>query len=89
MPRKKLKKEKKVPKGVKGPYILFSQEQIPKLRRENPNWKVSEFSKEIGRRWTEMDDDARRPYVKASAFDKLRYQKEMEAFQIVAKIKKE
>ncbi len=78
MPRKKLKKE--VPKGVKGPYILFSQEQVPRLRKENPNWKVTEISKEIGRLWTSMDDDARRPYVKASAFDKLRYQKEMEAF---------
>ena len=44
-------------------YNLFFMDQQPIVKADNPALTGNEVSKELGRRWKEMNDDERRPYV--------------------------
>lgn len=71
------RKEKSNVKGVRGPYMIFSQEQRPILVEQHPNWSMPEISKKISVLWYKMSSEEKSQYVQKSEEDKLRYQKEM------------
>ena len=77
----KKKKDKDAPKGVRGPYILFSQDKRQEILEENPKLKVTEVSKELGKRWKAMSDTDKQPYVKKSEEDKKRYKDELAKYE--------
>jgi hypothetical protein len=80
-----VKKAKKVkdpnaPKRALSSFILFSNAKRTELKANNPEWKVTEVSAELGRLWREATDDEKAPFVEAAEADKERYAEEMAAY---------
>lgn len=44
-------------------YNLFFMEQQSKVKTENPSLSGNQVSQELGRRWKEMNDESRKPYI--------------------------
>lgn len=67
-------------KSVKGPkrattaFFFFAQDERANIKEKNPEFKVTEISKELGRMWREMDDKAKDKYNKLAEKDKKRYE---------------
>jgi len=51
----KKKSSRKKPTG----YILFCQENRTAVKEDNPNWKVPQVTKELSKRWKDLDEDER------------------------------
>lgn len=60
---KKAKKEKdpNAPKRPLGAYFLFSNDMRPKVKAENPDFKVTEVAKHIGELWAKASDKEKAP----------------------------
>jgi len=65
------------PKPPKSAYLLFRNNIIAQIRSENGNISFCEATKEIGKKWREVDADTRSKYEKLAAADKERYNNEM------------
>jgi hypothetical protein len=61
--KKKFKKnnnKKKTKKStVPSTYILWSNEERPKIKKENPDFDFIEVARELGRRWKNVEDDVK------------------------------
>ena len=73
---KKVKDPNK-PKGKLSAFMYFSADQRITLKTEQPDLKFTEIGKEIGKRWKEVDDDDKAPYVEKAEKDALRHEREM------------
>jgi hypothetical protein len=65
MGSKKSSKGKSGSKGKKcgdNGYITFLSELRPELKEEHPDWKVTEISKEGGKRWKALSDKEKQKY---------------------------
>jgi len=73
----KTKKDPNKPKGVKSAYIFFVESERADQEEKGIQLPFSEFSKQCGANWGEMDDDEKAPYVKMSEKDRKRHEAEM------------
>lgn len=55
--------KKTIKKKNPSAYIIFCNERRPDLRKEHPEMKFIELSKELGRLWTGMSAEEKQPYV--------------------------
>lgn len=62
-------------------FFVFSNEQRPILKTENPEFKTTEVAKELGRRWKELDAAEKKRYETIAEEDKKRYVKELAAYE--------
>ena len=60
--------------------MFFASEKRPGLKEKNPNATIGEISQMIGAEWQSLDAEAKKPYEKMAADDKIRYQNEMEKY---------
>jgi len=64
----KHKEEKpKASRQNKTSYQLFCDKERKKLAKEHPSWKLSEMSKELGKRWNALDDKKKRAFARKAA----------------------
>ena len=68
------------PKLPMSAYILFCADARPRLLEEQPTLAPIDVMKALGVKWKEADDEARKPYVAASAEAKLKYLEEKAAY---------
>lgn len=61
------------------PYIFFSTEHYQKVVSAHRDWCLADISKELSKRWREMDSAARSQYVELYEQDKRRYDEEVAA----------
>lgn len=61
------------PKSALSPYMWFAKEFRPKVVAENPTFSFADIGRELGRRWREMNETDKQPYVKLAEADKARY----------------
>ena len=80
-PKKKTLKDPSAPKRPQTSFLHFSGEERPKVIAELGNISVGQVSKEIGRRWAELDKDKIEKYEVASAKAKARYLNDMKNYQ--------
>eukprot|EP00730_Choanoeca_flexa_P018873 TRINITY_DN9201_c0_g1_i2.p1 TRINITY_DN9201_c0_g1~~TRINITY_DN9201_c0_g1_i2.p1 ORF type:complete len:211 (+),score=81.21 TRINITY_DN9201_c0_g1_i2:47-679(+) len=78
--KRRKKKDPAKPKGAKSAYMFFSSAVRPELQQQNPEKSMTELAKVIGAKWSELTTEAKEPYAKMAAEDKIRYQKEMEDY---------
>lgn len=79
------KKKKKVtklkdplaPKKPKSAFMLFSDDMRPTIKEELGNLPVPEMGKELGRRWSEVQEDVKAKYIEVNAALKVEYEKEL------------
>ena len=68
------------PKGPKGAYMCFVQDERPKINVQFPTMKFAEIAKMLGESWKSMDALRRGDYEKLAEQDKERYQREIQAY---------
>lgn len=72
------KNKAKGPKRSLSSYFFFCAEKRSEVKEANPDMKVTDISKELGRMWKEdfADEKSREKWIKSAADDKKRYEAE-------------
>ena len=73
----KKKKDPDAPKKNCSSYIFFCKDTRTSVKENNPEFKGTEITKELGRLWKELDEEQKVPFVEQADLDKVRYQEEM------------
>ena len=73
----KKKKDPDAPKKNCSSYIFFCKDTRTSVKENNPEFKGTEITKELGRLWKELDEEQKVPFVEQANLDKVRYQDEM------------
>jgi hypothetical protein len=61
-------------------YIYFCKDHRDTLKEEQPELSTKEITTGLGKKWKELTDDEKVPFVKLAANDKTRYEKEKETY---------
>jgi hypothetical protein len=89
----KAKKDPNAPKKGLSAFMIFSQENREKTKKENPSatfgiWKpvlwhilLGELGKLLGSAWRELSEEEKEPYNKKAQTDKDRYERENLAYK--------
>ena len=77
---KKAKKDPNAPKRAMSSFMFYYNEVRGHVSSQNPSMKLTDVSKEIGRRWKEMDSSEKLKYETLAADDKERYKREKSDF---------
>ncbi len=77
--KKKKKKDPNAPKKPMTAFILFCQDERPKVRQSHPSWSVGECAKELAARWAQCKNKAK--YQKDAEQEKAKYEKAMEKYR--------
>ncbi|GAA5979303.1 hypothetical protein JCM11641_001988 [Rhodosporidiobolus odoratus] len=76
----KAKKDPNAPKRPLSAYMIFTQDERPKLKEEQPDVKFGEVGKILGARWKELDADEKKPWEEKAKVAKAKYEKEKAAY---------
>lgn len=74
--KKKVKHKRLLPKRAKSAYLYFSNFNRIDLRKSHPDMGFSEQSKETARRWHDMKESEKKPFVDMAQKDKERFDRE-------------
>lgn len=74
------KKDPLAPKRALSAYFFFCNEIRPAVRAENPNSRITQIATLLAEKWRALPDKKRVKYHKMHEEDKLRYQREMDAY---------
>lgn len=79
------KKEKKAgPKRALSAFFVFAASKRTEIKEANPDFSVTDISKELGRQWREMAAEDKAPFEEIANKDKARYTREKAAFDAKA-----
>jgi len=78
--RGKTMKDPNAPKRATTAFFYFAHEERPKVREANPDFKVTDISKELGERWRAMSTEQKERFQELADKDKQRYKDEMKVF---------
>ena len=81
--RKRKTKDPNAPKRATTGFFFFCQDERPAIRAANPSWTIGLVAKELGRKWETCKNKPK--YDVLAKKDKLRYEKEMAAYNAGAK----
>ena len=77
----KKKKDPNAPKKNLNSYMLYTREVRQDVANANPTLKVNEVAKIVGGQWRKLSEEAKKKYVDLASEDKVRYDKELKAYQ--------
>lgn len=69
------------PKRPLSAYMFFSKEKRLDIKKQNPEMKLGDISKIVGKSWKIISEDDKKKYNKMSDNDKTRYNKQMEEYK--------
>merc|ERR1712223_398146 len=75
-------KEPNAPKAPLGAFFQFQHEERLNVKTENPSFSNPEISKELGRRWKEMEPEAKKVYQDKAVENKKQYEENMAAYKL-------
>jgi len=75
------KKDPNAPKRALSAFFWFCNDERPGIREANPGYTVGDVAKELGRRWGDVDEEAKKGYNAMAEKDRERYAKEMAAYK--------
>ena len=87
--KKKNKSNPDRPKQAMTAFLVFSQQERPKIKQENPEMKFGDIGKELGKRWKDVDAETKAKCTEISDADKKRYQHEIAVFKQTEQKKKD
>lgn len=70
------------PKRRRTAYMFFNKDHHALERQKDPNRKFEDVSKAVGSSWKTLNEGDRTPYVKLEDEDRVRYAKDMEAYNL-------
>ena len=74
-------KDPKAPKRALSAWIIYTNEQRPKFKANNPDKSTTELTTLMSQEWRNMTDTDKKKYEDLAAVDKERYMKEKEEFE--------
>lgn len=74
-------KDPNAPKRAMSGFFFFSGEGRGKVKAANPDFSIGDVAKELGRRWSELDDVSKQRYEAMAEKDRERYESEKAAYQ--------
>ena len=74
------KKKRSGPKRGLTAYIFFCKDARAQIKIDNPEMPTKDITAELGRRWQELTDKDKKPYLKLAQDDKDRYDSEKESW---------
>ena len=80
-PKKKKKKDPNAPKGPMSAYMLFGNYMRGVLKEQSPDLSFTEVGKELGVRWKDMDETAKKEWQEKAEADKQRHAAEMADYE--------
>jgi hypothetical protein len=85
--KQRRRKDPNAPKRSKSAYLFFCNDFRDRVTKENPDFKATETTSELGSRWNTLKADSSRAnelskYHKMAAEDKIRYSDEMAAADV-------
>ncbi|CAF1390073.1 unnamed protein product [Adineta steineri] len=82
MPRiPKSQKDPNAPKRPLSTFFLFSADERPKIKKDNPSLSVADIAKVIGERWRSIGEDRKKHYEERARTEKERYEREIAAYK--------
>lgn len=82
---KRAAKDVNEPKRPQTAFFLFSCEYRDQIKANNPEFKVTDVARELGRMWREADADTKSYFAKLAERKKEEYVKELEEYKIKKK----
>lgn len=79
---KRAAKDVNEPKRPQTAFFLFSCEYRDQIKANNPEFKVTDVARELGRMWREADTDTKTYFAKLAERKKEEYTKELEEYKI-------
>ena len=78
------------PKKSRSAYSIFYSEENDRMKKEKQDgWQFVALPREIGQRWSRLDEESRRPYRIRAAEEKALYEAKMEMNKKAKKMKRE
>ena len=77
----KTQKDPNAPKRPLSTFFLFSQDERPKIKKDQPALSVADIAKVIGERWRSIGDDKKRHYEERARQEKERYDREVAEYK--------
>jgi len=74
-------KDPNKPKGPKSAYTFFGSEVGAEIRADNKGMSLSEVSKEVSKRWKEVDEVTKQRFEALAVSDKNRFEQEMKDYK--------
>merc|ERR1711990_388340 len=75
------KKDPNAPKRPMSAYFFFLGDKRAEVKAANPEYKIGDIGKAIGKMWKELDASAKAPYEKKAEIAKKKYNDDMEAYK--------
>ncbi|KAJ1344690.1 hypothetical protein BSLG_000213 [Batrachochytrium salamandrivorans] len=79
--KKKARKDPDAPKRPLSAFMIFSKENRPRIREENPEASFGELGKLLGAAWRELNDKDKLIYTEKADEDKGRYERDMQSYK--------
>ena len=76
----KKRKDPLIPKRPMTSFMFFCNEFRTQIWEANPEFKIGDVAKELGKRWKKLSEDAKEKYSKMNEDDKERYEEEYETY---------
>ena len=78
---KRAKKDPNAPKRGLSAYMFFSAAKRAEITAANPSFGVTDVAKALGEKWKTITDEEKSVYQQQADEDKIRYEREMEAYR--------
>ncbi|MFC8532495.1 non-histone chromosomal protein 6 [Streptomyces sp. NPDC057249] len=80
--RSRRKKDTNAPKRPLSAYMLYSQANRVRAKKENPDASFGLIGKILGKEWSELPEQAKAQYLKKAEDDKRRYEAEKAHYDV-------
>jgi len=74
-------KDKDAPKGPSSGWVLYMKDTRPGLKKKYPDEKSTDLVKRMGKKWKNLSDEERKPYLELGEEEKKRYKKAMKKYE--------
>jgi hypothetical protein len=75
------KKDPNAPKKALSAYMFFCADNREKVKADNPEFKVTEVTSELGKLWGALSEGDKKQYYDKAEKDKERYKKDMAGYK--------
>lgn len=79
--KRKVSRDPSMPKKNKGPFLVFAEEERPKIKSQFPDIKFTQMGSILGERWRALSKEEKERYEVAAKNDKDRYSVELEDYK--------
>ena len=78
--KRREKKDSNAPKRALSPFLYYTLDRRPELKKEKPELSHKELLAEMGVEWNKLKEEEKKKYIQKADEDKKRYEREKAAY---------